>query len=41
MIRKLANYLYDLRDRGRIAVALARAGAMRAARKIDLTAPHT
>jgi hypothetical protein len=41
MIEKLTNYLYDLRDRGRIAVALARAAAMMQARKVDLTAPHT
>jgi hypothetical protein len=41
MIRKLRNYLFDLRDRGRIATALARGGAMMQARNVDLTAPQS
>jgi len=41
MIDKLRNYLFDLRDRGRIAVALARAAAALQTRAVDLTAPAT
>jgi len=41
MIEKLRNYLFDLRDRGRIAIALARAGAMLQARQVDLARPGT
>jgi len=41
MIDKLRNYLFDLRDRGRIALALARAAAMMQARKVDLALPAT
>jgi hypothetical protein len=41
MIGALRNYLHDLRDRQRIAVALARGAAMMSARKIDLAAPST
>jgi len=41
MIEKLRNYLFDLRDRGRIAVALARAAAMLQARRVDLARPET
>jgi hypothetical protein len=41
MIGALRNYLLDLRDRQRIAIALARGAATMNARKIDLTAPAT
>jgi hypothetical protein len=41
MIRKLINYLLDLRDRQRIIIALSKGGAMMNARNIDLTQPAT
>jgi hypothetical protein len=41
MIDALRQYLFDLRDRRRIAIALARGAATMHARKIDLGAPHT
>jgi hypothetical protein len=41
MISKLRNYLFDLRDRGRIAVALSRAAAMLQLRQVDLAQPQT
>jgi hypothetical protein len=41
MIRKLKNFLWDLRDRQRIAIALAKGCAMMHARKIDLRNPAT
>lgn len=39
MIRKLMNYLLDIRDRQRIIIALSKGGAMMRARNIDLTQP--
>lgn len=39
MIRKLYNYLLDVRDRQRIGIALSKGGAMMNARDIDLTLP--
>src|SRR6266568_3308075 len=39
MIRKLRNYLLDAQDRQRIAIALAKGGAMMRARRIDLARP--
>ncbi len=41
MIRKLMNYMLDVRDRQQMAIALAKGGAMMHARKIDLTQPGT
>ena len=41
MIRKLYNYLLDVRDRQRICIALSKGGAMMHARNIDLTQPET
>lgn len=41
MIRKLYNYLLDVRDRQRICIALSKGGAMMHARDIDLTQPET
>lgn len=41
MIRKLKNYLLDAQDRQRIAIALAKGGAMMHARCIDPTRPDT
>jgi hypothetical protein len=41
MIRRLMNYLLDIRDRQRINIALSKGGAMMNARKIDLTQPGT
>ncbi|WP_217333056.1 hypothetical protein [Rhodanobacter sp. C05] len=41
MLKSIANYLADNRDRQRIAIALAKGGAMRQARQIDLTNPAT
>lgn len=39
MIRKLMNYLLDVRDRQRIAIALSKGAAMMQARNIDLKTP--
>jgi hypothetical protein len=39
MINKLKHFLWDLRDRQRIAIALAKGGAMMHARKVDLRDP--
>jgi hypothetical protein len=41
MIGALRNYLLDLRDRQRIAVAVARGAAMMSSRKIDLASPSS
>lgn len=41
MIRKLMNYMLDVRDRQQMAIALAKGGAMMHARNIDLTQPGT
>jgi len=41
MMSRLRNYLLDLRDRQRIAIALARGGATMHGRRIDLTRPST
>jgi hypothetical protein len=41
MIKKLMNYLLDVRDRQQMAVALGKGGAMIHARNIDLTRPGT
>jgi hypothetical protein len=41
MIKKLMNYLLDVRDRQQMAIALAKGGAMMHARNIDLTQPVT
>jgi hypothetical protein len=41
MIKKLINYMYDLRDRQRICISLSRGGTMMHARKIDLKQPAT
>ncbi|MDI1270363.1 MAG: hypothetical protein PSV40_14855 [Polaromonas sp.] len=39
MIRKATNYLLDMRDRQRIAIALSKGAAMMGARNIDLSKP--
>lgn len=39
MIKKFMNYLLDVRDRQKIAIALGKGGAMMHARNIDLTQP--
>ena len=41
MIRKLINYLYDLRNRQRIIIALSKGEIMMNARNINLTQPAT
>jgi hypothetical protein len=41
MIKKLIHYLYDLRDRQRICIALSRGGAMMQARRVNLELPST
>ena len=41
MIKKLFNYLLDVRDRQRINIALSKGAAMMHARNIDLTQPGT
>ena len=41
MIKKLMNYLLDVRDRQRINIALSKGGAMMLARNIDLAKPGT
>lgn len=41
MIKKFKNYLWDLRDRQRIIIALSKGGAMMNARNIDLKYPAT
>lgn len=41
MIRRLMNYLLDVRDRQRIAIALSKGAAMMQARNIDLKQPAT
>lgn len=41
MINKLYNYLLDMRDRQKIAIAVSKGGAMMHARNIDLTQPAT
>lgn len=41
MIRKMKNYLLDIRDRQQMAIALGKGGAMMHARNIDLTTPGT
>lgn len=41
MIKRLMNYLLDLRDRQRIIIALSKGGAMMSARNIDLKKPET
>ena len=41
MIRRLTNYLLDVRDRQRIIIALSKGGAMMNARNIDLKLPAT
>jgi hypothetical protein len=41
MINKIANLLFDLRDRQRISIALAKGAAMMRARQIDLTDPES
>jgi hypothetical protein len=41
MINKLKHFLWDLRDRQRIAIALAKGGAMMHARTVDLQNPPT
>jgi hypothetical protein len=41
MLEKPLNFLYDLRDRQRMIIALSRGAAMMAARKVDLGRPAT
>lgn len=41
MIKKLMNYLLDVRDRQQMAIALGKGGAMMQARNIDLMRPST
>lgn len=41
MIKKLMNYLLDVRDRQQMAIALGKGGAMMQARSIDLRRPST
>lgn len=41
MLKRLMNYLLDVRDRQRIGIALSRGSAMMQARKINLTRPET
>lgn len=41
MIKTLLNYLFDLRDRQKISIALSKGAAMMPARNIDLTQPAT
>src|SRR5574341_1854921 len=41
MIKRITNYLSDMRDRQRIGIALSKGGAMMHARNIDLTKPET
>lgn len=41
MIKKLINYLLDIRDRQQMVIALSKGGAMMHARNIDLTRPDT
>lgn len=41
MIKRLMNYLLDVRDRQRIAIALSKGAAMMQARNINLTQPST
>jgi hypothetical protein len=41
LIGRVRHYLLDLRERQRMAISLARGGAMMQARRIDLTAPAT
>ena len=41
MIKKLLNYLYDIRDRQRILIALSKGAAMINSRVVDLTQPGT
>jgi hypothetical protein len=41
MIKRLTNYLLDVRDRQRISIGLSKGAAMMAARNIDLTRPAT
>lgn len=41
MIKRAINYLLDVRDRQRIAIGLAKGGAMMSARNIDLTKPSS
>lgn len=41
MIKKLINYIYDIRDIPRISLALSKAAATRGSREIDLTRPIT
>jgi hypothetical protein len=41
VIKKLLNYLLDIRDRQKMAIALAKGGAMMLARNVDLRRPST
>jgi hypothetical protein len=41
MIKRIKNYLFDMRDRQRIGIALSKGGAMMQARKVDLSKPAT
>lgn len=41
MIKKLQNYLLDLRDRQRMSIALSKGGVMMEARRVDLVHPST
>lgn len=41
MIKKLLNYMLDVRDRQQIAIAVAKGGAMMHARRVDLQRPST
>ena len=41
MIKRIKNYLHDMRDRQRIGIALSKGGAMMQARSVDLTKPTT
>jgi len=41
VIKKIKNYLLDLRDRQRIIIALSKGGAMMNSRNVDLTIPAT
>ena len=41
MIRRIMNYLLDVRDRQRIAIAMSKGAAMMQARNIDLKQPST
>ncbi len=41
MIKKLVNYLLDVKDRQRIAIGLSKGAAMMSARRLDLTRPET